>query len=198
MCQAFYNRWLSTNSVAVDLSTFTDKFVSHRLGGHWRVAFESLSKTGMRSIPFRHQGHFIIGEVNKWGSMGRCLSSSSWYKQSHQYPTCQWWMNGHCRKTSNHELMIQLLLLRARCLSSGVIWDWGKVIRLFYQFCLFPCHLKTRGRLKKAQSTWGQGRACPPLSAMTLSLLSPSSWLYSCYYFSYFYYSFYFCHYHYF
>ena len=184
VCRAFYNRWLSTNSVAVDLSTFTDKFVSHRLGGHWRVAFESLSKTGMRSIPFPRRGHFIIGEVNKWGSMGRCLSSSSWYKQSHQYPTCQWWMNGHCRKTSNHELMIQLLLLRARCLSSGVIWDWGKVLRLFYQFCLFPCHLKTRGRLKKAQSTRGQGRACPPLSAMTLNLLSPSSWWYSYYYFS--------------
>ena len=94
---------------------FTDKFVSHRLAGHWRVAFETTSKMP-RSIPFRHSARpFHHREVNKWRSMGRCLSSSSWYKQSHQYPRCQWWMNGHCRKTSNHEPLIQLLLLRAVC-----------------------------------------------------------------------------------
>ena len=196
MCRAFYNRWLSTNSVAVDLSTFTDKFVSHRLGGHWRVAFESLSKTGMRSVPFRRRGHFIIGEVNKWGSMGRCLSSSSWYKQSHQYPTCQWWMNGHCRKTSNHELMIQLLLLRALCLSSGVIWDWGKVIRSFLSILIISLPSQDTWPAEESPKCMRARRSLSP-TAMTLSLLSPSSWLYSCYYFSYFYYSFYFCHYHY-
>ena len=96
---------------------FTDKFVSHRLAGHWRVAFETSKMAArMPSIPFRQPPTFHHREVNKWRSMSRCLSSSSWYKQSHQYPRCQWGMNGHCRKTSNHEPRIQLLLLlRAVC-----------------------------------------------------------------------------------
>ena len=75
-----------------------------------------LKRARMPSIPFRRPPPFHHRGVNKWRSMRRCLSSSSWYKQSHQYPRCQWGMNGHCRKTSNHEPMIQLLLLlRAVC-----------------------------------------------------------------------------------
>ena len=75
-----------------------------------------LKRARMPSIPFRRPPPFHHRRVNKWRSMRRCLSSSSWYKQSHQYPRCQWGMNGHCRKTSNHEPMIQLLLLlRAVC-----------------------------------------------------------------------------------
>ena len=136
---------------------FTDKFVSHRLAGHWRVAFEN----GRHQFPFGSVVHFIIGEVNKWGSMGRCLSSSSWYKQSHQYPTCQWGMNGHCRKTSNHQPMIQLLLLRAVCPITScylVVRHGNTVFRFGIFYSMWISHWVWIMTFWEISKTWTPGK----------------------------------------
>ena len=113
-----------TNSVAVDLSTLQTNLSaidSEDIDDGLHLKEQNVRGNAIHSLSAASISS--SGEVNKWGSMRRCLSSSSWYKQSHQYPRCQWRMNGHCRKTSNHEQMIQLLLLKAVCPIIGCYWE---------------------------------------------------------------------------